>query len=263
MNKYCRRTLLCGSLAALLASPSQASINDLIPLKKGCVVGTCHSNTSVNAYLQDPNGFVVIVIDGSTGEVAAAPTGVPGVGYNWKRFHNEQAFQNPGLPDPLEEWTAGNMGEVYGITIDDAANPNIYISATTAYGIYATPAGNSHGSVYKIDGTTGDITPFNCIPAGNPSLGNLTYSSLAGGNIYVTNFDDGLIYQLDPSGACIGTYDHGLNGRPSAPVVPALVPIPDDPTLGWTQIGRRLWGIEAHEGRLFYGVWNTTNTHAV
>ena len=246
---------------SLIVAPILSAQTDLLPLQTGYVVATCHSSTSTSQYTQDPNGFVMGVIDGSAAEVALAPTGVAGVAYPWRMFHNEVSVQNPGVPDLQQEWTAGNLGEVFGITLDDASPPNIYVSATTAYGVYAVPAGSTQGTVYRLDGSTGDITPYNCIPAGVASPGNLTHWRASGGasHLYVSNLDDGLIYQLDSSGACLGTFDHGVQGRPQE----SLSALPDNPGSNYTPVGRRIWGVKAHQDRLYYGVWNTQAAHQV
>jgi len=41
------------------------------------------------------------------------------------------AFHNEGSP---QVWTAANLGEVFGVTVDRDSNPNIYVAATTVYG---------------------------------------------------------------------------------------------------------------------------------
>lgn len=254
------------SLTALIAgmftgaNASAQDIQDLLPMESGYVVSTCHSNTSIHNITQDPDGFVVALIDGTASELSAAGTGaVAGGAYPWRMFHNEVSLQV--APDPQQEWTAGNLGEVFGITLDDARPANIYVSATAVYGSYAVPAGNSQGTVYRLDGTTGSITPYNCIPAGSASLGNLTHwrASSGTGNLYVSNLDDGLIYQLDSSGDCVGTYDHGVQGRPQE----SMSTLADNASTNYTQLGRRVWGVEAHDDRLFYGVWNTAGAHTV
>lgn len=234
-----------------------SNIQDLLPLQKGYVVATCFSSSTAYDFLQDPNGPVVLVFDATAPELAAAGTNLSGGTYAWRRFHNEVAVQNPGS-SAAEEWRAGNLGEVFGTTLDDNANPNIYVAATTAYGVHPYPAGNHSGTVYRLDGTTGVITPFNCIPAGQAGLGNLTFWRASGGtgHLYVSNLDDGLIYQLDLAGDCVGTYDHGVAGRTT--VLGAANAIPDTGA-NYTPVGRRIWGLEAHEGRLYYGVWNATS----
>lgn len=251
------RMVLSATLGAVLGTTSlcASSIHDLLPLQKGYVVSTCFSNSDPLGFNQDPDGPVVLIFDATPNELANAGTGSSGGSYDWRRFHNEVSVQNPNLPDAAQEWKAANLGEVFGLTLDDAENPNIYLSATTVFGAQPTPVGNHHGTVYRLDGTTGEITPFNCIKADVASLGNISFarSTDGAGSLYVSNLDDGLIYHLDVSGKCLGTYDHGVDGRPAA----GLLPFPDVPIQSYTPTGRRVWGLEVHNGRLFYGVWNT------
>lgn len=148
------------------------------------------------------------------------------------------------------DWTRAKLGDIFGLTLDK--NGNIYVTATSAYwqDIYT---GAGPGAVYKIDGQTGAVSLFATLPndaAQKPALGNITYDP-AGDRFYVTNHEDGLIYQLNSSGAILTTYDHGVTGRASV----ALPTIPDNGTPGFTQLGRRLWGVQAYNGRLYYAVW--------
>lgn len=251
---------IAAAITTLLGTSISSAQQDLLPLQPGYVVATCHSSTSFSSNAQDPNGFVMGVVDATAPELAAAPTDIAGAAYPWRMFHNETSVQNPGAPDPLQEWTAGNLGEVFGITLDDAVPPNIYVTATAAYGPYPVPAGNSQGTVYRLDGTTGDITPYNCITAGAASLGNVTHWRASGGagHLYVSNLDDGLIYQLDSAGACVGTFDHGVQGRPQE----SLSVLPDN-AAAYTPLGRRVWGLKAHQDRLYYGVWNGQGAHTI
>jgi len=237
----------------IVVQASAGNLQDLLPLQKGHVVATCFSSSTPFDYIQDPAGPVVAVFNGSASELALAPLSTPGGAHPWQSFHNELSVQNPNLPNVNHIWNARNLGEVFGITMDDAANPNIYVAATTVYGNHAYPAGNGPGTVYKLDGATGDITAFNSIPNSGPALGNLTSWKASGGSehLYVTSFDDGLIYQITLAGALVGTYDHGVDGRP----LESLVPLADVPANAYTALGRRVWGIEAHEGRLYYAVW--------
>jgi hypothetical protein len=253
---------IAATIVTLLSAPisSAQNIQDLLPLQSGYVVATCHSSTSFSSNAQNPNGFVMGIIDATAPELAAAPTDIAGAAYPWRMFHNEMSVQNPGAPDPLQEWTAGNLGEIFGITLDDAVPPNIYVTATAAYGPYPVPVGNSQGTVYKLDGTTGDITPYNCITAGAASLGNATHWRASGGagHLYVSNLDDGLIYQLEAAGACVGTFDHGVQGRPQE-----SLSVQPDTAAVYTPTGRRIWGLKAHQDRLYYGVWNSQGAHKI
>jgi len=61
-----------------------------------------------------------------------------------------------------------------------------------------------------------------------------------------------LVYRLSPAGATLGTYDHGVNGRPNE----SLPVLADSGANGLTAAGRRVWGLQAYNNRLYYAVWN-------
>src|SRR6185436_12705686 len=97
-------------------------------------------------------------------------------GTHWpaRRFHNEVAVQVSPQPGPAHEWTARNLGQVFGITLDDATPPNIYLTTTTTYGLFKDSATNlpmtgmfgpgGPGGVYRLSGTNGAITVFATLP---------------------------------------------------------------------------------------------------
>ncbi|MEZ4681203.1 MAG: SdrD B-like domain-containing protein [Caldilineaceae bacterium] len=148
------------------------------------------------------------------------------------------------------DWTRAKLGDIFGLTLDNAGN--IYVTATSAYWNDVYGSGGS-GAVYKIDGITGNVTTFATLPndaTTTPALGNITFDP-ATNRFYVSNLEDGLIYELSNTGTTLNTYNHGTTGRSSA----TLAPIADDGTPGFTQLGRRIWGLEVHNGRLYYAVW--------
>jgi len=103
--------------------------------------------------------------------------------------------------------------------------------------------------VYKIDGVTGLISVFATLPqktnAGvSAALGNINFDCVHT-NFYVSDMANGKIYRLNRSGAILSSWDHGL----------ALLPTIVDNTNTFTPLGRRVWAVQAHNGRLFYGVW--------
>lgn len=227
-----------------------------LPLKSGQLVLTCFSGTSNNAVIPDPNNYVVAVFDtrDPLGNGAA-------LGSNWAPppgfvFHNEGS---------TDEWLASNLGEVFGVTLDGETNPNIFVAATTVYGNFPPgPAG--YGGVYKLDATTGTISSTSIPGTGNASLGSMCHAdSLDGGSwIYVSNFEDGNIYRIDAATLTVqpSNYDHGISGRLAQSLPPIADPGSPD-TL--SPLGRRVWGVQVHEGRLYYAVWveDKTNPSAV
>lgn len=206
-----------------------------LPVQEGMAVAT------LGSFMPGANQRVVTLID--TRDPA---TNAPGLDTNW--FAPLTYNQVPLGPDT---WDRANLGEVFGICLDAAASPNIYVTATSIYGGGATGAGGA-GGVYRLDGSTGAISVLASLPNSGASLGNIDHDTIHD-QLFVSNFDDGLIYRLDMAGATLSTFDHGVDGRNAA----ALTPIADDPALGPTQVGRRVWGLQVNEAeeRLYYGVW--------
>ncbi|MCH2135582.1 MAG: hypothetical protein MK101_03250 [Phycisphaerales bacterium] len=133
-------------------------------------------------------------------------------------------------------WTAANLGSIFGLAVDgDGA---IYATATRSWWLdIAGPAG--WGGVYRIDPVSGAISTFATLPNTGAGLGNIAFDCDRN-QFFVTNFEDGKIYRLSMSGAVIGTFDPGAPFNGSAPVAD----------------GDRPYAVEAHQGRLFYSMWN-------
>src|SRR5690606_18756116 len=119
--------------------------------------------------------------------------------------------------------------------------PNIYLSATSAFGLHIVvpDAGGNPvrsrigapeaafmagqwggaggaigypGSIWKVDGTTGEISLFSTIAANSgASLGDLVYDP-ASAQFFVSDLDTGLIYRLAADGFILDTFDHGVDG---------------------------------------------------
>ena len=206
------------------------------------------------------------------------------------------------IPSPsVFSATAADVGQVFGVTLDNApeltgaAAPNIYLSATSAFGlniVVPDPDGNPvrsrvgdpgatfmagqwgsaggavgyPGSIWKVDGETGEISLFSTIAANSgAALGDLVFDP-ASWQLFVSDLDTGLIYRLAPDGIIIDTFDHGVTGRPEH----GLDPVEDDgsqmavtdpafnsedpATWGITQTERKVFGLAVHGGRLYYAV---------
>jgi len=195
--------------------------------------------------------------------------------------------------------TAADVGQVFGVALDNApelsgaAAPNIYLAATSAFGLNITmpdPDGNPvrsklgaagasfmagqwgaaggadgyPGSIWKVDGTTGEISLFTTIAANSGAgLGAIAYDP-ASAQFFVSDLDTGLIYRLAADGVIIDTFDHGVSGRPEH----GLDPVEDDgsqmsvtdpafnsedpATWGFTQPERKVFALAMNGGRLFY-----------
>jgi hypothetical protein len=194
---------------------------------------------------------------------------------------------------------ARDVGQVFGIALDAPQlpnqAPNIYLSATSAFGLQlvvpdasgnpqrskvgapgaqfmagqwgtAGGAAGTSGSIYKVDGTTGEISLFTTIAANSGAgLGDIVFDK-ATEQFFVSDLDTGLIYRLDSTGAILDTFDHGVTGRPNH----SLAAVPDDgseinvtdptfntedpKTWGFTQPERKVYGLATHGGRLYYAV---------
>ncbi|MDH3582141.1 MAG: hypothetical protein OEM91_16145, partial [Hyphomicrobiales bacterium] len=196
--------------------------------------------------------------------------------------------------------SAGEIGQVFGLAMDDASPRNIYATATPVHGLqivlpdadgdgrperlklgqpgaqwmdgqFGIAKGGGPGSVWKIDGATGEVSLFANIgsagaPAGGSGLGNIAYDGKHK-QFYVSDLATGLIHRLDMTGNDLGTFDHGVAGRPAN----ALDAVADDPanklditspafdsedpdSWGFTDTRRRVWGLAYHGGRLYYAV---------
>ena len=143
---------------------------------------------------------------------------------------------------------AGDVGQAFGVALDNAVPPNIFVAATSAYGlplVVRRPDGKIErvavgepgamfmpgqfgpgdkrggpGSVWRIDGTTGAIALFADVQAGGksnpaPSLGNLAFDA-TGNTLLVADRWSGLIHRFRMDGSEIALYDHGASGRPAA-----------------------------------------------
>lgn len=136
--------------------------------------------------------------------------------------------------------TSGRIGQVFGIALDDAPQPNIYVSATSAYGlaIYKPnvgrlkrgdpgaqfmpgqfgPAdqGGGPGSIWRIDGVNGKITLFanvvyNGIENNPAALGGLAFDPKTK-QLFVADRTTGMIHRFALDGVDMGVFDHGVQG---------------------------------------------------
>ena len=187
------------------------------------------------SFVPADNGFVVGIVD--LKNQATAPLNV---NYAPPMYHGPAAAQ----------WTKARLGNVFGLTLDDLGN--IYVTATTAYSFDYFPANAIGGEVYKIDGVTGGVTKFTVLSnTGGAGLGNISFDCIHH-RFYVSDIDDGKVYSLDMGGNTKSTWDHGLNLLTATPSAPQ---IPDNPSQQFTARGRRVWGLQTNNGRLYYAVW--------
>ncbi len=169
-------------------------------------------------------------------------------------------LNNPGGPPRGQVMTAPKpftvraqqIGQVFAVTHDDATPPNIYVAATSGYGlpiVAAQPdadgtlrrlrrgepgarfmpglfggaaASGGPGSIWKIDGHTGAVSLFANIPNSGAGMGDIAFD-FPHRQFFVSDRSSGLIYRVGLDGALRGTFDHGTAGRGAV----GLTPVPD------------------------------------
>lgn len=200
----------------------------VLPLEPGMIVATCYGTTDARSTTSSP--FVIGAMD-----TRYPPNALRGVNWIPPMYHG-----------PGDSWTVTNLGQVFGVTLDDEGN--IYATATVVYPLTASDAVNrfgpgGSGGVYRLDGRTGAIKvlarlPASAQPAG---LGNICYDPIHH-QLFVSNFEDGRIYRLAMDGTVNEAYD----------------PLgPDDGRPGFAPRGERIWAVAVHAGRLYYSTWAT------
>lgn len=235
----------------------------------------------------DPNGVV------------AALTGADGIGFAYNGAELTRL--------PYDRILARDVGQVFGLAIDNDMFRNLYLTASSAYGLnivgadsdndkvpdrlvigdpsarwmpaqWGTDMNAGPGSVWKVDGETGQITLFANITLdglGNAGagLGNIAFDALHD-QLFVSDLQTGMIHRLDLSGQDLESFDHGMDGRgddPQIPFVPTgTMDIADpsfdteDPTTwGFADPARRVWGLAVNGARVYYGVADGPAVHSV
>ncbi|HEX3440915.1 MAG TPA: hypothetical protein VHT93_11260, partial [Pseudolabrys sp.] len=146
---------------------------------------------------------------------------------------------------------AKDVGQVFGVALDDQPVPNIYVAATSVFGLNIVRRGRDGqpermkkggpgagwmkgqfgldlqggpGGIYKVDGQTGAVTLFanvtlDGVPNPGPGLGNLAYDA-AHKQLFVSDLYTGMIHRYDLDGRELGHFDHGVTGRTAAKLAP-------------------------------------------
>jgi hypothetical protein len=199
-----------------------------------------------------------------------------------RRMGGPPKAQLVGAPKPFTV-SAKWVGQVFGVALDDRSPANIYVAATSAYGLSIVapgpgarsqrvrigtggaafmPAqwgeGGGPGSIWRIDGASGEVTLFaNVASAGKansgPALGGLAYDA-ATKSLFVADRETGLIHRFGLNGADLGTYDHGVAGHAAVGLapVPAGAKAGVDPASAQFDSARpETWGYAAPQRRVF------------
>ncbi|WGW04481.1 NHL repeat-containing protein [Tropicibacter oceani] len=157
---------------------------------------------------------------------------------------------------PYDRILARDVGQVFGLAIDDEEFRNLYLTASSAYGLniigpdrdndtlpdrlvrgqpearwMAGQWGNhgsaGPGSVWKVDGETGQISMLTNITldgADNtgPGLGNIAFDP-DHNQLFVSDLQTGMIHRLDLDGRDLEQFDHGAGLDSPEPHDPSLV----------------------------------------
>ena len=165
------------------------------------------------------------------------------------RMNGPPQAQLVAAPKPFTA-TAGQIGQVFALALDDASPPNIYAAATSAYGLpIVVPdtdgdgrpdrsrrgatnaafmpglfgpvtANGGPGSIWKINGVTGAVTLFANVtlagvPNSGPALGGLAFDR-GSRQLFVADRDTGMIHRFTLDGVDRGHFDHGTQALTSA-----------------------------------------------
>lgn len=259
--------LLAGLASAALAPCDAFAQDELLRPGEGFV-------TRFSGAEPGPTGALVIDLDGTVGSIID--------------------LRNPGRPPQGQHWidepqrkpvTAAQVGQVFGVVLDDANPPNIYLASTSAFGLHRTPDNAQWmpgmwgpagpGAIYRLDAATGYAPrPFAQVTFGNrpnsgPALGNLAYDRHHR-QLFASDLETGMIHRFRATdGAPLGMFDHGLQGRANFRDVESgqprsLPPIAFDPASqaritncpskfdtspqcwNFAASGRRVWGLGVH-----------------
>jgi len=182
---------------------------------------------------------------------------------------------------------AKEVGQVFGVALDDQNPPNIYLAATSAFGLNLVRRGangmperrktggpgtgwmegqfglelnGGPGSVYKVDGATGAVTLFAEITLGgtpNPGtgLGGIAYD-VVHKQLFVADLHTGMIHRLAiaDGGEAGAPYDHGVTGRGAATLPPVAFNPANRPNIAspkFDATNPATWGFAPPERRVW------------
>ncbi len=207
---------LARGIAAALIASTPVFGQDGLPAGAGFVTGFSGQMETVDAAgatrtVIDPDGITGRALDLS--QPMRTPTGA-----QWQ------------YPEELFSVRAAQTGQIFGVAIDNALEPNVYATATAAFGLHRT-AGNTAwmsgmwgadggpGTVYRLTARNGyapevfaRIT-LDGRPNSGAALGNIAYDDQHM-QFFVSDLETGMIHRLRlADGFDLGRYDHGMQGR--------------------------------------------------
>jgi hypothetical protein len=269
------------ALSVALILPAAAQDTAIVQTGNAVVTGFSGFVSYPAPDAEDPFDYLTINLDGPSAQVVD-------LSYLGTQGQLSDALKTFAVP-------AAQVGQVFGVTLDNAPNPNIYLAATSVYGlsIYlpdgtdtiqrvraGTPGaqfvpgqfgapemGGGPGSIWRIDGTTGEVLLFaNIDTTGPAALGGLAFDP-ATEQIFVADRSTGIIHRFGLDGTEQGAYDHGVEGRPpfglpalpNAPTPPVDINSPSfdtqaPATWGFAPPARRVFALAVKDDRLFYSI---------
>ncbi|HHN67824.1 MAG TPA: hypothetical protein ENK15_07300 [Thermopetrobacter sp.] len=173
-------------------------------------------HTRFSGFTTDADGRTIIDVNGIVGSLMGLAGAPKGRGQHW-------------LNEPQRMFiTAAQTGQVFGIAFDDAQPPNIYLTATSAFGLHTDGAGNWMAGMWGPKGGPGTIWKLNAAnnyqpeifarvtldgrANSGPALGNIAYDA-AHKQLFVSDLETGMIHRFGLKGNELGRFDHGVQGR--------------------------------------------------
>jgi len=180
---------------------------------------------------------------------------------------------------------ARDVGQVFGVALDDQPAPNIYVAATSVFGLNIVRRGRDGqpermkkggpgagwmkgqfgldlqggpGAIYKIDGQTGAVTLFanvtlDGVPNPGPGLGNLAYDA-EHKQLFVSDLYTGMVHRYDLEGREVSHFDHGVTGRTAAKLAPLPFSAANRPNIASERFDSErpeTWGFAPLERRIW------------
>src|SRR5262245_12760863 len=246
MTRYCERSL---SIWRLLWRTIAFCSTLSVPLI--CASGGVQAQQGTAVYA--PGDAAVTGFSGASPPVQIAPGADPGemtfIDLNGpslrvvdlRRMGGPPAAQPVGAPTRVTIGAA-QIGQVFGVALDDSAAPNIYVAATSAYGLPIVapgPGGQSRhikigaanavfmpglwgrqggpGSIWKIEGASGQVSLFANVTLdgranSGPALGGLAFDPDSK-SLFVADRETGFMHGFGLDGRERGRYDHAVTGR--------------------------------------------------
>jgi hypothetical protein len=230
----------------------------------GTLLGLAAADTRVASAQGGPTPAILIdgnaVVTGFSGTQPPLPDGAAAPDQTGIDLNGPSArvmdLQAPGAPPQAQllmapkpfTVVAGQVGQVFAVALDGATPPNIYLAATSSYGlpiVVPGPGGatmrakqggpnasfmpglfgpaaldGGPGSIWRVDGVTGEVRLFanvtlDGMPNSGPALGGLAFDA-ASSTLFVSDRETGMIHRFDLAGRERGRFDHGVQGRPAA-----------------------------------------------